>query len=38
MKKSFVLVLCLLAAALVGCVHPGDLDAIAPAAKPATPD
>ena len=35
MKKPILLLLVLVAAALTGCVHPADLDSIAPAAKSA---
>lgn len=35
MKKSILLLLVLAGAALTGCVHPTDLDTIAPAAKSA---
>jgi hypothetical protein len=35
MKKSILLLLVLAAAALAGCVHPVDLDTIAPSAKSA---
>ena len=35
MKKAILLLLVLAAAALTGCVHPTDLDTIAPAAKSA---
>ncbi len=35
MKKSILLLLVLAAAALTGCVHPIDLDTIAPPAKTA---
>ncbi len=35
MKKSVLLLLVLAAAALTGCVHPVDLDTIAPAATSA---
>jgi hypothetical protein len=38
MKKSIMLVLVLAAAALAGCVHPTDLNSIAPAAKTAAPN
>lgn len=37
MKKSILLVLFLAAAALTGCVHPHDLDAIAPSASTDAP-
>jgi len=35
MKKSILLLLVVAAAALAGCVHPADLDTIAPSAKSA---
>ena len=35
MKKSVLLLLVLAAAALAGCVHPVDLDTIAPATRSA---
>jgi len=35
MKKSILLLLVLASAALAGCVHPADLDTIAPTAKSA---
>jgi len=35
MKKSILIVLFLTAAALTGCVHPSDLDTIAPSTKAA---
>jgi hypothetical protein len=37
MKKSILLVLFLAVAVLTGCVHPADLDAIAPTATTAAP-
>ncbi len=35
MKKSILLLLVLAATGLAGCVHPADLDTIAPATKSA---